>query len=104
MGMPRPDLQRNGISAVVRSAISAVTGMMTPATVIDIDTPVVTFAGPPGSRDVRRRRYSKYIPAGPNRNCGWRGISPKSVKRAALALARGEPATDRGSERCPAST
>lgn len=30
---------------------------------------------------------SRYTPGGPNRNCGARGISPKSVKRALLRAA-----------------
>ncbi len=33
------------------------------------------------SRPGRLKRQSKYIPAGPNRNCGWNGINPKMKAR-----------------------
>ena len=34
---------------------------------------------------VPRNQRSRYIPAGPRRNCGYRGISPKTFFRRSLS-------------------
>lgn len=55
---------------------------------MDLDNPLMrkAFRSLPSGHDPKSRRAvarSRYTPAGPARNCGRRGISPKGLRPAA---------------------